>query len=59
MGGVERRVGGSGMSRLDIEDLMNVGERAYGQAVGWCLHGRISGKSDIIAKNNPGSASVG
>ena len=47
------------MSRLDIEDLMNVGERAYGQAVGWCLHGRISGKSDIIAKNNPGSASVG
>ena len=59
MEGVERRVGGSGMLRLDTEDLMNVGERTYGQAGGGYLHGRISGKSDIIAKNNPGSASVG
>ena len=47
------------MSRLDIEDLMNVGERAHDQAGYQCLHGRISGKSDTIVKNKPGSASVG
>ena len=47
------------MSQSDTEGLMGVGEQIARRGREMALHGRISGKSDIIVKNRPGSESVG